>query len=328
MIGQDVYDDSGDKIGSVSEVYLDDETGQPEWATVRTGLFGTKESFIPLRDADLAGDGLRVRVSKAKVKDAPRIDTDGHLSPQEEQELYRYYGLGSGTQTTQTTGTVTDTGTAGTYSADQTRTQQDLTTGGAGMGTTAGTGTTGRADRDGDGVYDDVQGRTVGHDTSGPTTDDAMTRSEEHLNVGTQRVEAGRARLRKYVVTENVSQTVPVSHEEVRVEREPITDANYGKAMDGPAISEEEHEVVLHAEQPVVSKEATPVERVRLDTQTVTEQQQVTEQVRKEEVEVDGGTTGVAGTGTTTGTTGRDERGFVQKAKDALDRDNDGKIGR
>jgi uncharacterized protein (TIGR02271 family) len=317
VIGQDVYDESGDKIGSASEVYLDDETGQPEWATVRTGLFGTKESFVPLRDADLTNDGLRVRVSKAKVKDAPKIDTDGHLSPQEEQELYRYYGLGTGTQTTTQT---TDTGTAGTYATDQSRSQQDLTT--AGTGTV---GTAGYTDRDRDGVRDDLETRgTVGHDTSGPTTDNAMTRSEEHLNVGVQRVEAGRARLRKYVVSENVTQTVPVSHEEVRVEREPITDANVGNALDGPAISEEEHEVVLHAERPVVSKEATPVERVRLDTQTVTEQQQVTEQVRREEIEVDGGQTGVAGTGTT----GRqDDRGLVQKAKDALDRDNDGKIG-
>jgi uncharacterized protein (TIGR02271 family) len=313
VIGQDVYDSSGDKIGSASEVYLDDETGQPEWATVRTGLFGTKESFVPLRDADLTNDGLRVSVTKAQVKDAPKIDTDGHLSPQEEQELYRYYGLGSGTQT-QTQGM-----TQGT-------TQQTTGTAGMAAGTagTAGTGMTG--DRDGDGVRDDLEGHrgTVGHDTSGPTTDNAMTRSEEHLQVGTQRVEAGRARLRKYVVTENVTQTVPVSHEEVRVEREPITDANMPNAMDGPAISEEEHEVVLHAERPVVSKEATPVERVRLDTQTVTEQQQVSEQVRKEQIEVDGGQTGVAGTGTT----GGDDRGFVQKAKDALDRDDDGKIGR
>ncbi|SFT63414.1 conserved domain-containing protein [Geodermatophilus amargosae] len=318
VIGQDVYDESGDKIGSASEVYLDDETGQPEWATVRTGLFGTKESFVPLQDADLTNDGLRVRVSKAKVKDAPKIDTDGHLSPQEEQELYRYYGLGTGTQTTTQT---TDTGTAGTYATDQSRSQQDLTT--AGTGTV---GTAGYTDRDRDGVRDDLETRdTVGHDTSGPTTDNAMTRSEEHLNVGVQRVEAGRARLRKYVVTENVTQTVPVSREEVRVEREPITEANMGNAMDGPAISEEEHEVVLHAERPVVSKEATPVERVRLDVDTVTEQQQVSEQVRKEQIEVDGDQTGVAGTGTT----GReDDRGMVQKAKDALDRDNDGKIGR
>ena len=109
-------------------------------------------------------------------------------------------------------------------------------------------------------------------------------------------VETGRARLRKYVVTENVSQTVPVSHEEIRIEREPITDANVGNALDGPAISEEEHEVVLHGERAVVEKEAVPVERVRMDTHTVTEQETITEQVRKEQVELD--TDGTDGTGT------------------------------
>ncbi len=105
--------------------------------------------------------------------------------------------------------------------------------------------------------------------------------------MGTRSEEVGRARLRKYVVTEDVTQTVPVSREEVRVEREPITDANVGKAMDGPAISEEEHEVTLRAERPVVEKEAVPVERVRLDKDTVTEQQTVSDQVAKEQVEVD-----------------------------------------
>jgi uncharacterized protein (TIGR02271 family) len=115
-----------------------------------------------------------------------------------------------------------------------------------------------------------------------------MTRSEEQLRVGTEQVEAGTARLRKYVVTENVTTTVPVAHEEVSIEREPITDANVGDAMDGPALSEEEHEVVLHAERPVVAKEAVPVERVRLDTQTVTEQQTVDDSVRKEQIETDG----------------------------------------
>ena len=129
---------------------------------------------------------------------------------------------------------------------------------------------------------------TVGHDTSGPTTDSAMTRSEERLQVGTERVEAGRARLRKHVVTETETRTVPVSHEEVRVEREPITDGNVGAALDGPAISEEEHEVVLTEERPVVAKEAVPVERVKLDTETVTENVQVSEQVRKEQIEMDG----------------------------------------
>jgi stress response protein YsnF len=73
----------------------------------------------------------------------------------------------------------------------------------------------------------------------------------------------------------------------VRVEREPITDANVGKATEGPAISEEEHEVVLHEEVPVVQKEAVPVERVRLDTETVTEQQTVSEEVRKEQIDTD-----------------------------------------
>jgi len=112
-----------------------------------------------------------------------------------------------------------------------------------------------------------------------------MTRSEERLSVGTEQVETGRARLRKRIVTETVTQTVPVSVERATVVREPITEANMPNAMDGPALSEEEHEVVLHAEQPVVHKETFPVERVRLATETVTESQQVSEQVRKEQIE-------------------------------------------
>ena len=129
---------------------------------------------------------------------------------------------------------------------------------------------------------------TTGHDTSGPTTDDAMTRSEEELRVGTAERETGRARLRKYVVTEEVQTTVPVQREEVRVEREPITDANAGQALDGPAISEEEHEVTLHAEEPVVEKRTVPKERVRLEKDTVTEERTVSEQVRKEQIETNG----------------------------------------
>jgi uncharacterized protein (TIGR02271 family) len=115
-----------------------------------------------------------------------------------------------------------------------------------------------------------------------------MTLSEERVEVGTQTREAGRARLRKYVVTENVQQTVPVSREEVVVEREPITDANRDAATSGPDISEEEHEVVLHEETPVVQKNVEPVERVRLDTRETTTEQTVNEEVRKERVETDG----------------------------------------
>jgi uncharacterized protein (TIGR02271 family) len=127
----------------------------------------------------------------------------------------------------------------------------------------------------------------AGHDMSGPNTDEAMTRSEEELRVGTAQRESGRARLRKYVVTETVQQTVPVSHEEVRLEREPITDANRGEALDGPEISEEEHEVVLHEETPVVEKRTVPKERVRLGKETHQDEQEVSEEVRKEQIELD-----------------------------------------
>jgi uncharacterized protein (TIGR02271 family) len=315
-------------------VFLDDESGNPEWVTVKTGMFGTKETFVPIRDADLTNDGLRVPVSKSAVKDAPKIDSDGHLSPQEEQELYRHYGVGtSGTGTMGNAGTGTagmgtagmetttsgrtDTTTSGrtdtTTTSGRTDTTTDTMTGGTGQGmSTQDTGVTG-------GMASDTNRHgTAGHDVSGPTTDDAMTLSEERLNVGTEQVEAGRARLRKYVVSENVTETVPVTREEVRVEREPITDANVGNAMDGPAISEEEHEVTLHAERPVVEKEAVPVERVRLDTQTVTDQETVSDTVRKEQVDTDG----IHGEGVT-GRESGEGRSLKDKAKDALSRDDD-----
>jgi uncharacterized protein (TIGR02271 family) len=119
-------------------------------------------------------------------------------------------------------------------------------------------------------------------------TDDAMTRSEEELKVGTTTQEAGRVRLRKYVVTENVQQTVPVQREEVRVEREPITDANVDAATSGPDISEDEHEMVLTEEQVVTEKRTVPKERVRLSKDVVTDEQTVSEQVRKEQIETEG----------------------------------------
>ena len=118
--------------------------------------------------------------------------------------------------------------------------------------------------------------------------DSAMTRSEERMRVGTSSEETGRARLRKHVVTEQQQVTVPVSHEEVRVEREPITDANRHVAMHGTEITEAEHEVVLHAERPVVDTVVEPVERVRLGTETVTENQTVEGRVRKERIDFDG----------------------------------------
>ncbi|PAK21921.1 photosystem reaction center subunit H, partial [Streptomyces sp. alain-838] len=130
-------------------------------------------------------------------------------------------------------------------------------------------------------------GRREGADRTGMRGDEAMTRSEEQMHVGVERRESGRARLRKYVVTEEVQQTVPVSHEEVRVEREPITDANRGDALAGPEISEAEHEVTLHEERPVVETETVPVERVRMTTEEHTEDEVVRGQVRKERIEAE-----------------------------------------
>jgi uncharacterized protein (TIGR02271 family) len=242
--GATMVDRDGGKIGTIESIYVDDQTGEPEWALVNTGLFGTKSSFVPLAQASRSGDQVQVPYEKQLVKDAPRVDPDQHLSEAEEQQLWRHYGLD--------------------YDSGYT------------------------TDRDDDGVYDRVQATAVGRDTSGPTTDQAMTRSEEELRVGTTQRERGRARLRKYVTTEQVTQTVPVQREEVRVEREPITDANLDAATSGPAISEEEHEVTLREEEVVVDKRAVPKERVRLDTETVTEERQVAEEVRKEQIEVDG----------------------------------------
>ena len=126
-----------------------------------------------------------------------------------------------------------------------------------------------------------------GTDTSGANTDEAMTRSEEELHVGTTEREAGRVRLKKYVVEDTVTETVPVRREEVRVEREPITDANRDEAVDGPAISEDEHEVTLRAEEPVVEKRTVPKERVRLEKDVETDEREVSETVRSERIDVD-----------------------------------------
>jgi uncharacterized protein (TIGR02271 family) len=248
--GATMVDRDGDRVGTIDAIYVDDQSGQPEWALVNTGLFGTRSTFVPIAQATSSGDQVQVPYEKQLIKDAPRMDPDGHLSEAEEQELWRHYGLDYGTG----------------YQAAAT--------------------TTGYADTDRAATYEDRD--TVGRDVSGPTTDDAMTRSEEELRVGTETRERGRARLRKYVVTEPQQVTVPVRREEVRVEREPITDANLDAATSGPAISEEEHEVVLREEEPVVKKRAVPKERVRLDTETVTDERQVAEEVRKEQIEVEG----------------------------------------
>ncbi|GIF38997.1 DUF2382 domain-containing protein [Actinoplanes xinjiangensis] len=235
LYGYDVYDSTGDKVGSIGAVWTDG-AGEPAWASVRTGWFGLGESLVPLRDADLQGERVVVPFEKAYIKDAPDVDAevDEPLSGDEVVRLYQYYAM----------------------SWD-------------------GSGRTGRAKAQ--------RGRRAGQGG----TDDAMTRSEERLAVGTEAEAVGRARLRKYVVTEQQQVNVPVAREEARIEREPITDANRARSVDGPDITEAEHETTLYAQRPVVDTEVVPVERVRLGTETVTEQRNVQGRVRKERIEAD-----------------------------------------
>ena len=276
FIGRNAVGSDGTKIGKIGQVYLDDQTGEPLWVTLATGMFGTRQSFAPVYGSRMEEDQLVLAVTKDQVKDAPNIEDDGQISSQEQDALYQHYSAylaGS-------------PGEAGGYQGQHEDTSyQDQAAGYQDQA--AGYQDQGAGYQDQGAGYQDQAGEpgVQGRDVSGPATDDAMTRSEERLRVGTEQVETGRVRLRKYVVTENVTQTVPVSHEEVRVEREPITDANRDQAMSGADITEEEHEVTLRAEQPVVNKETVPVERVRLGTETVTEDREVSETVRKEQID-------------------------------------------
>jgi uncharacterized protein (TIGR02271 family) len=262
-IGHDLIDEGGSTIGRIDDIYVDEETRKPEWVAVTTGMFGSRVSFVPLEGLSSDGESLISPWDKAKVKDAPHAEPDGNLSQDEEAALYRHYGFGYG----------------------ENRSDTGLPEGGTGqvaggVGDTEGPDTARMA----------TEARDTGHDTSGPTTDDAMTRSEEELNVGTTEREAGRVRLRKWIETDQQTVTVPVRKEKVQVIREPITDANIGKAMDGPDLSEEEHEIVLTEEEVVVDKKVVPKERVHLDKDVVVEDEQVSAELRKERIETEGDT--------------------------------------
>jgi uncharacterized protein (TIGR02271 family) len=240
-IGRDAYDVNGDKIGEITDVYHDDETGRPEWVAVQTGLFGTKHSFVPIhgstvyRSDDDSGD-LQVAFDKDMIKGAPRIDNDEHLDPAQERELWSYYGYDYASEGT-------DFGYGTAYAKP-------------------------RADKD-------YQWRNE------PVGDDAVTRSEEQLRVGTERQETGKVRLRKYVVTEQQNVQVPVQKEVARVVREPATGA-------GGDIGDDETEITLSEERAVVTKETVAKERVRLEKDVVEDTETVSGEVRKERIELEG----------------------------------------
>jgi sporulation protein YlmC with PRC-barrel domain len=191
VMGATAYDSSGDKIGKVGQVYVDTDSGRPVWASVNTGLFGTSESFVPLHDAEWDGEHLRVGYEKSFVTDAPRIDVDGALSTEDQDQLYRYYSVDSGSRDDRDE-----------YRADDRANDRD----------------------------DEYSMR----DTTASTSDDAAMQRDDDLGGGTRTAQGGRARLRKYVITEEQTITVPVTREEVRLEWEPITDAPVDDDRSGP----------------------------------------------------------------------------------------------
>lgn len=289
-----VIDQDGDKVGKVGQVYLDDATGQPNWVTVNTGLFGGSETFIPLDEATQDGDDLRVPYTKAFIKDAPNLDADSHVDESQEDEFYRYYGLQGGG----------DRVRDGRDGRDGRVDGRDAAAAGA-AGTAAGAaGTANTGDRrddlrDGDARHrDDVAaaGAARGDDAN------SVVRHEEEVNVGTERVQTGRARLRKHIVHDTETVTVPVEREEVEIVREPIADGEHGGRL-----SDEDVEVALSEERPVVEKDVVAKERVGLDKNVVRDQEQVQTDVAREEVDIerDADARGVDGRN---GVDGRDDR--------------------
>jgi uncharacterized protein (TIGR02271 family) len=294
-IGKTLFDDGGHKIGKIGAVFLDDITGNPEWVTVSTGFFGTNESFVPAADASARDDGLTVPYSKDRIKAAPNVDVEqGHLSTDEEASLYRYYGLHYGSDQHDQNQREQNQNKRDESARDESARDDSARDDSSGLGkhadTSAGFDAGSDAGSDhGTGKHADTNS-LAGSGTDSASSglgDDAMTRSEERVHVGTQTVTTGRARLRKWVETEHQQVVVPVRKEKVRLETEPITDANRGESPAGPELSEGQDEVTVREERPVVRTEAVPVERVRLAKEAEEETRTVQADVRKERVDLD-----------------------------------------
>ena len=252
------YDVNGDKIGGVKDVYVNDTTGQPDFVSVSHGLFGGGDSIVPLRGHTLEGGDLHLAFAKDRIEDAPDLDENGHLTNADQEAFYRHYGLEGVEERTKY-----ETGAA------------------AGAGVGAGAAAGAAAGERTEATDANRAAATEQRDANGE-----IIRSEEQLNVDKERVQSGEVRLRKYVVHETETVEVPVEREEVRVTREPITEADRAN-YDGN-IGEQEASVTLHEDRVNVSKESVPVEKVALDKDTVRETQQVTEDVAKERIETDG----------------------------------------
>ncbi|MFC4054217.1 PRC and DUF2382 domain-containing protein [Actinomadura syzygii] len=314
LMGMGVTDTNGTKVGTIKQVYLNDDSGSPEWVTVHTGWFGMRESFVPLSGSRKAKDMLQVPYDKETIKGAPNVDADEHLSHAQIVDLYRHYGVrppgGARSGEAEGGGTGERTGERRTAESEG-RTSQGLApegkvsegrksegAGGTGTGTerTSGTdefagtrgsprpGAAGMAvhpERDRGGRGMPAQSPRTGAETDTPMTE--ITRSEERLRVGTERHESGHVHVRKWIETETVERTVPVSHDELKVDREPIRD---GRPAPEVSITSDDLDFILYEERPVIAKETVPVERVRLHTEQVQDEQTVRGELRRERIEV------------------------------------------
>ena len=278
--GREVVDKAGEPVGKIEEIFEDQLSGQPEWALVHTGLFGSRSHLVPLTGASPDGEDVRVQVLKEQVQGAPTLEATEELSAHQERRVFAHYGM--------------------RYAEPRPEAaivgQVRAPINGAGNGRAVDHGpvaptverrAASRAEAE---VPDPVEHQPVpplSEPVPDRQADEAITRSEEELRIGVERRERGRVRLRKYVVTEQVTKTVPVRREILRVEREPITEPSRQGTLPESAIGEEEHEVLLYAEEPIVEKRVVAKERVRLHTELVEDQREISAELRKEQIETD-----------------------------------------
>lgn len=275
--GFTVYDQSNDKIGKVDDLFLD-ESDQPEYLGVKMGFLGTRSTLIPMDIAQIDESQQAVIVSAEKqlVKDGPSFDDDREITPEFEQEVRGYYGLDGQSSSA--------SGGYGAYYSDDSEfgAETDRDSGehhpGVAMGDTD------------SGEFREHGVQREGAAEAGGDLDDRdelrVQRTEEELRAGTTERDAGRMNVRKRVRTDRESITVPTKREEVSVERVPVD-----REASETEIGDDEISVPVTEEEVIVEKRPVVKEEIRLRKDVVEDEQVVEEDVRREEVDIDDGTT-------------------------------------
>ena len=276
--GYTVYDNAGSKIGKVDDLFLD-ENDQPEYIGVKMGFLGTKSTLIPMEIAttDESAGTITVSTDKETAKNGPSFDDDREITPEYENEVRSYYGLGAAS------GASEDRGSYGAYDGHS----GAGTTGSTDAGT-VGPGMTMGDTESGEFREHDANDEGVTQSRGDDLADEdelRVQRSEEELVAGTRERQAGAVNVRKRVRTDRERVEVPTRHEEVSVERVPVS----GEAS-GAEIGEEEVSVPVTEEEAVVEKRAVAKEEVRVRKDVVEGTEVVEEDVRREEVDVEDAT--------------------------------------